>query len=143
MALYYLDASALAKLYIREPGFETMRSLVDEGGSDSFIVQAISLAEIWSAVCRRAREGSISESGALLRTFAEDMRSFFIRQPIDDAVLNLACEIVERRPLKASDAIQLAGCLAIKAEAPIFTCADRRLLLAAQSEGLTAMDPTT
>ena len=52
--------------------------------------------------------------------------------------------LVSRHPLRGYDAPQLAGCLTLKATssgAPIFVCASRRLLAAAEAEGLTGLDP--
>ena len=49
-----------------------------------------------------------------------------------------------RHPLRAYDAIQLAGCLALGSrmtERPSFVCSDHRLLRAAEGEGFTALDP--
>ena len=52
--------------------------------------------------------------------------------------------MLDRHPLKAYDAIQLAGCLAARYGVPppvTFVCADARLCDAAQLEGLSVLNP--
>jgi predicted nucleic acid-binding protein len=64
---------------------------------------------------------------------------------ISDRVLDLASDLIAQHPLRAYDALQLAGCLALKTtapEAPVFVCADQRLLHQAETEGLVSLDPT-
>ena len=146
MALYFLDTSALVKLYVAEPGTERMLDLADGGDANQFAVLSIAQAELWSAVGRRQREGAIDdeEAGDLLDRFSEDLESFFLRQSVNDAVIDLACVLLERHPLRADDALQLAGCLTLRPaapDAPVFTCADDSLLQAAEEEGLRTLNP--
>ena len=146
MALYFLDTSALVKLYVAEPGTERMLDLADSDDANQFAVLSIAQAELWSAVGRRQREGAIDdeEAGDLLDRFSEDLESFFLRQSVNDAVIDLACALLERHPLRADDALQLAGCLTLRPAAPdppVFTCADDSLLQAAEEEGLHTLNP--
>ena len=146
MALYFLDTSALVKLYVAEPGTERMLDLADSDDANQFAVLSIAQAELWSAVGRRQREGAIDdeEAGDLLDRFSEDLESFFLRQSVNDAVIDLACALLERHPLRADDALQLAGCLTLRPaapDAPVFTCADDSLLQAAEEEGLRTLNP--
>jgi hypothetical protein len=70
----------------------------------------------------------------------------FLRQAVNDAVIDAALEMIDRYALRAYDAVQLAGCLVIcgtVAEALTFVCSDHRLLEAARSEQLKVLDPTT
>jgi predicted nucleic acid-binding protein len=64
---------------------------------------------------------------------------------LSNAVLDGALEIIDRYALRAYDAIQLAGCLALKTaadkESPTFVCSDQQLLDAARSELLPVLDP--
>ena len=69
-----------------------------------------------------------------------------MRQSVSDPVIDLACGLVESHPLRAYDALQLAGCLVLKTaapEAPVFVCADQQLLEAAETEGLMWLDPAS
>jgi predicted nucleic acid-binding protein len=51
--------------------------------------------------------------------------------------------MIDRYPLRAYDAVQLAGCLVLSAiEDLTFVCSDLQLLEAARSEQLSVLDPT-
>ena len=69
---------------------------------------------------------------------------------LSDQIIELACSILERHPLRAFDAVHLATALTvneqlIKVNEPILTflTTDHRLLAAATAEGLSTFDPTT
>ena len=146
MALYYLETSALVKLYIREPGTDRLLRLVARLGNHRLVVLALSVVEFRSAIRRRVREGDVDESLAkqLLDRFAHHLENRFIRV-LNDSLIDIACVLADRYHLRAYDAIQLAGCLVVRAsagrDAPIFVCSDRRLIEAAESEGLSSLDP--
>lgn len=147
MTLHYLDASALAKLYISEPGTELMRRLADPAAGHRFAILALTEVEFRSAVRRRERAGDFSGGVAeiALEALAADLGTAALqRRPVDDAALGLAALVVDRHPLKANDALQLAGCLILRMVsevAPVFVCSDVRLLRAAQGEGLAVLNP--
>ena len=55
-----------------------------------------------------------------------------------------AARLIDRHPLRAYDALQLAGCLVVRdgmAGPVTFVCADVRLCEAAGHEGLAALNP--
>lgn len=147
MALYYLDTSALVKLYIREPGTDRLLRLATRVSSHRFAVLALAQVEFHSAIRKRERLGDIDAPVAaqVLGRFERHLEGRFLRQIVSDSVLDTATGLVDRYPLRAYDAIQLAGCLAFKAaaggEQPVFVCADRQLLDAAGCEGLEFLDP--
>ncbi|HEY6904652.1 MAG TPA: type II toxin-antitoxin system VapC family toxin [Candidatus Acidoferrales bacterium] len=147
MALYYLETSALVKLYVREPGTDRMIHLASAATENRFAVLALSHIEFRSAIRRRERAGDIDPrvAGMILDQFQQHLEARFLRQVVNDAVLDGAAEMIDRYALRAFDAIQLAGCLALKAavgtESPTFVCSDQRLLEAAQSELLPIFDP--
>ena len=148
MALYYLDTSALVKLYVRETGTDRLLQLQSRSPEDRFAVLAISAVEARSAIRRRERAGDLDPSVAalILDRLQQNLDSTFLRQPLTDAVLDRAVEMIDRYPLRAYDAVQLAGCLALKAGAgghsPTFVCSDQQLLAAAHSELLPVLDPS-
>ena len=147
MAFYYLDTSALVKLYVQEPGTDRLLPLVNDRTGDRLAVLAVSVVEIRSAIRRRQRAGDIDPevAAAILKNVQSHMETRFIRQTVNDSVIDSALEIIDRYALRAYDAVQLAGCLvlcAIAAEAFIFVCSDHRLLDAARSEQLKILDPT-
>ena len=139
--------SALVKLYVVEPGTERLLQLVTAPAYHRFAVLSLTQAEFYSAVRRRERDGDIDGETAaeVLERFAHHSEARFLRQNVSDTVIDTACELINRYPLRAYDAIQLAGCLVLRSaisEAPIFTCSDQRLLVTARGEGLESLDPT-
>jgi uncharacterized protein len=146
LARYFLDTSALVKLYVQEPGTERLLPLISDQPNNRFAVLAISVVELRSAVRRRQRAGDIDAdaAAAILEGVQSHMETRFIRQVVNDTVIEAALEMIDRYALRAYDAVQLAGCLvqcAIAAEAFTFVCSDHRLLEAAQSEQLRVFDP--
>jgi hypothetical protein len=69
----------------------------------------------------------------------------FAVQVVNGLVIDLSCLLIDRHALRAFDAIQLAGYMALKnatgADVPVFVCSDRQLLVAAELEGASTMDP--
>ena len=147
MPLYYLDTSALVKLYVREPGTERLLSLADRANESRLAILALAQVELRSAVRRRERSGEIPAAVAaqLLEVFKRHIEARFITQAVTDFVLDLASVLVDRYALRAFDAVQLAGYLALKSSAgsdvPVFVCSDRELLNAAAQEGIPILDP--
>ncbi|HEV7996374.1 MAG TPA: type II toxin-antitoxin system VapC family toxin [Stellaceae bacterium] len=147
MALYFLDTSALVKLYVQEPGTDRLLYLTGDQLENRFAVLAISMVELRSAIRRRQRAGDIEAgvASAVLENVQRHMESRFLRQAVNDTVIDTALGIIDRHALRAYDAIQLAGCLVIggtAAEPFTFVCSDHRLLEAARSEQLKVFDPT-
>jgi len=141
-----LDTSALVKLYVQEPGTDRLLPLVSDRPEDRFAILAISVVEVRSAIRRRQRAGDIDVSAAtaILKSVQSHMETRFIRQMINETVIDTALEMIDRYALRAYDAVQLAGCLVlcgIAAEAFTFVCSDHRLLEAARSERLAVLDP--
>jgi hypothetical protein len=147
LALYYLETSALVKLYVREPGTGRLLRLASRDANHRLAVLTLAQVEFHSAIRRRERAGDIEGSIArrLITRFEQHLESKFLRQVLNDSVLETASGLVDRHPLRAYDAVQLAGCLALKttsgSDEPVFVCADRQLLVAAEAEGLACLDP--
>lgn len=102
MALYYLETSALVKLYVREPGTERLLRLVSRTNNHRFAVLTLSRVEFHSAIRRREREGDIDPSlgRRLLNRFGEHMETKFVKQVINDSVLDIAASLVDQHPLR-------------------------------------------
>jgi uncharacterized protein len=148
LALYYLETSALVKLYVREPGSARLLRLAARTNNHRFAVLVLARVEVHSAIRRRQREGDVDTPLAqhLLNQFDQHLESKFIKQMMNDALIDVATGLVDRHSLRAYDAVQLAGCIALKANSgsdePTFVCSDRRLVEAAEAEGLSSLDPT-
>ena len=117
-----------------------------EAAEGAQIITDISRVESRSAVRRRERTSDISgtEANQILKQIERDVSSFFLVQPTSSAVLEEALRLIDRYPLRAYDALQLAGCLVVRDNLPgpvTFVCADAQLCQAAQQEGLTTLNP--
>lgn len=69
---------------------------------------------------------------------------FYLIQPVADAILARTGELLSKHPLRAYDALQLAGCLALRDADPgyaHFACSNARLIAAARAEGMDAINP--
>jgi uncharacterized protein len=147
LGLYYLDTSALVKLYVQEPGTQRLLGLTRSSNNNRFAVLSLARVEMHSAVRRRQRDGDLDAQNAehILARFDNHIEARFIRQLINEALLDLAVALLDRYTLRAYDAVQLAGCIVLRTSSghdpPIFVCSDRRLIEAAEAEGLAAMNP--
>jgi len=144
--LYFLDTSALVKLYVREPGTDRLLPLVTDRPENRFAVSSISAVEVRSAIRRRQRAGDVDPDVAaeILDAVRSHLETRFVRQSVNDTVIEIAQEMIDRHALRAYDAIQLAACLVVGAtsrEGITFVCSDHRLLEAARSEQLSVFDP--
>lgn len=146
MSTYYLDTSALVKLYVQEAGSEQMLELASDLEQDTLAVLELTRAEARSAIRRREREGDFvtAEANRLVSQLDHDLGEAFLCQPATPQVVEEACRLLDRYPLKAYDALQLGGCIALAPAAPSavqFVSADETLLRAAEAEGLTVLNP--
>lgn len=137
--MIYFDTSTLIKLFILEKGSEDAQRL----SRDHLPVATATIAypEMYSGFNRRKREGYLSarQYTRLSRQF-EEYWTTSIHVELTQEVLTLAKGLLERHPLRAFDAIQLASALifqkGIREPLP-FVAADSRLLDAASAEQLT------
>lgn len=146
MASIYLDTSALLKLYVEEDGTERVAYAVEEAEDGRIVILDLAPLEARSAIRRREREGDIASADAdrVLQQIEDDVSALFLVQPSTSAVMEEAARLIDRHPLRAYDALQLAGCLVVRLGMPepvTFVCADARLCEAAASEELTTLNP--
>ena len=147
MVVYYLDTSALVKLYVREPGTDRMLRLAGLAEGHTLVVLALARVEFRSAVRRRERAGDIPPESAseLIGKLEDHWEKRYVIQPVTGAVMEEATALLDRQPLRAYDAVQLAGCLVLRATlgvgVPWFVCSDPELLETARAEGVSVLDP--
>lgn len=155
MATYYLDTSALVKLYVPEPGSGWIEALLqerDDGGRPIHVaaISEIGIVEVAAAVGRREGQGDVAArlGDMLLERFAVDLRERFFTLAVRGDVVHQAAIVARSRGLRAYDAVHLATALLLEAQlrdaalAPsVFVSADRGLLAAARGEGLLTEDP--
>ncbi len=140
----YFDTSAVVKLFVVEPGTDATIDLVSNSDPCELYLLSLTRAELHSAVQRRFREGDLSqtERTELLETFDNQTNQEFVIQPTTNGVIGRSLLLLERHPLRAYDAVQLAGCLSLEEPREvIFACSDDHLLTAARSEGLQVFNP--
>ncbi|MGH9934715.1 MAG: type II toxin-antitoxin system VapC family toxin, partial [Blastocatellia bacterium] len=124
-------------------------SITHPATGNTIFTAHISLVEIYSALSRRLREKSISSvrysrlSSVVNHTWSLQYVVIALTTP----VLDTAKQLVERHPLRAYDAVQLAAAIHARRTLPAqtssitFLSADGRLLATAQAEGFATDDP--
>jgi predicted nucleic acid-binding protein len=146
---YFIDTSALAKLYHIEIGSQTMQALAASQGT-SLIVSQLSLIEIQSVFATKVRMGVID------RTTLEQMRGLFFA---DLAAGHFQVVAISRRyfrsaeqlirlhavnhSLRTLDALQLAVALELRRRGVVseIVASDKNLCEVAALEGLSVTNP--
>ena len=150
MTTYYLDTSALSKRYVQETGTAWVRTLVAPTSGHTLLTARITMVEIYSALARRKREGTVpaADCDMAAQAFTAHSATEYEFVELDLSIVTLARNLFEHRPLRAYDAVQLASALKSNQElqsarlAPlVFLSADDRLEAAAVAEGLIADNP--
>ena len=144
---YFLDASALVKYYLTEPGSTWVRQRIDE--EQAILLAEITVAELAAALGILQRVGRITPRHRqdFWERFERDCVERYDLIPVVYDVIYAAALFCARHPLKAYDAVQLAAGLALKGtlaeqEIPlVFVSGDDTLITAARAEGLTADNP--
>lgn len=129
----YFDASSLVKCFIEEEGSAEIRTLIADSLPTTSRLSAI---EIASAICRRCREGQVTEveRNDALDRLDEVMAELYVVE-LTPAITASAQELLRHHPLRAGDAIQLASFLAVRARTGAnvrFSAFDNRLVESAQ-----------
>jgi predicted nucleic acid-binding protein len=147
---YFLDSSALIKRYHDESGSTWVRNLFDDPVEDTFLLAQITPVEFYSGVMRRMREGTIhmADANRLRRALAIQLKDQYRVVLLTTEIINRSQELLERYPLRAYDAVQLASAyttnrrlIATDLAPLVFVSADKRLNQAAATEGLLTDDP--
>jgi len=136
----FWDASALVPLCVREQQTPIVRGLLQP--DQPMIVWFLSKTEIFSALCRKVREGALSEADLETARAARD-RWFEASVVVRDmpAVAKRADRILRVHRLRAADALQLAAAVLVcepDVEAHRFITFAQRLARAARREGFAA-----
>lgn len=129
----FLDSSALAKRYVEERGSDRVDAIL--AAAAALGLSAICFPEVVSALCRRRREHRLSrdEYEHAKRTLALDIEDASVIG-LTDEVITRTVELLERWPLRSSDALHIA--CAAEWPAQLFVSADARQCRAARAYGL-------
>ena len=138
----YLDTSALIKRFVAERGSPQVESLVSRWGDVA--TAKIAYAEVYAGLARKHREGHLpgSQYALACRQFESDWQAY-VRLDLQDEILILARDLIQRHPLRGFDANHLASALSLKTalgEDVTFAAADERLLRAARAERLRPLN---
>lgn len=128
----FFDPSALAKRYVQESGSDRVETILSS--ASALGISIICVSEIVSALCRRRREGKLSQ-----QQYREAKRALFADVQdasvvdLTDQVVARAVDFLERWPLRSSDSLQLA--CAAEWAAHLFVSADGQQCAAARAYG--------
>lgn len=141
--ILFLDTSVLIKLYIAEPGSQTLKRRLP---GKLIAVSQLTYAEVYATFARRWREDLLTagEHELVSERFERDWDTT-LQVPISDSVLKLVPDLCRNHPLRGADALQLAAALLLSLQRVQvrFATSDRRLLQAAEAEGLEIFDPAS
>ncbi|MGH9392791.1 MAG: type II toxin-antitoxin system VapC family toxin [Terriglobales bacterium] len=146
MGLVFLDTSALVKLYIEEAGSASLEAVVRASGMQ-VAISALGAVEFRAAIRARERQRALSseQAAVALASFSAWAARGLLQQALTEAVLAAAGQFLDRHPLRAPDALQLASCVALHHHQPAaplcFVCCDQALLRAAAAEEIPHWDP--
>lgn len=159
MKAYFLDTSAIVRLYAVEPGWrwirDVMRSATGAGETVQVCYCDLALPETVSALRQIASQPDAARRGlsraAFRRTVPlvwDDLRQQtpFITVPASDC-MPLAARVVERQDITGADAVHLAAALTARdtlgpALPFVFVSNDVRQCRAAEREGLEVITPS-
>ena len=149
MPHYFLDTSALAKLYRKEIGSDLVDRVVAEPDSRRFISR-FTILEMESVLALKFRTGEIDERSMLLarRRLEADLgsRRLLVATVSDDHLRGARQLLIDHgrtEALRGPDALQLSVALGLKRAGlvSVFVAADQKLCRVAIIEGFTTLNP--
>jgi len=147
LSCYFLESTAFGKLFVQEPGTDELIRLLETVEDNRKLIAASAPLEVYSAIRRRERTGSISpeDAAAALETLRLEA-SRIVQEPLNPAVLEAARQLLDRSTLRWPDALQLGAAKVARdmfqGTEIIFVSASEHLLAAAKNEGFQTLDPT-
>jgi len=147
----YCDASALIKRYAPETGTPLVNAAFNQTYPAHMTCTTLGVLETVSILVRKRNDGRLSQAvcdQALIELRAEIIdRVEFGVSPIDDELAFDALDLIMRHNLNATDALVLQSALDLQqalqaaGDEVVLWSADKRLVRAAQREGLATFDP--
>lgn len=125
----YLDASALVKRYVNEPGSEELVAAMSQATSSA--ICRIGFVETVRAVARAGEREDVER-------VERDWPGLRIVE-IDAVVTEHAAWLSIESDLRTLDALHLAAALSLSSESVVFATWDRRLHRAARARGLRTL----
>jgi predicted nucleic acid-binding protein len=149
VAHYFLDTSALAKLYRKEIRSDLVDRVVAEPDSRRFISR-FTILEMESVLALKFRTGEIDERSMLIarRRLEADLgsRRLLVATVSDDHLRGARQLLIDHgrtEALRGPDALQLSVALGLKRAGlvSVFVAADQKLCRVAIIEGFTTLNP--
>jgi predicted nucleic acid-binding protein len=147
---FFLDTSALAKLYHKEFGSDQMERLVQQPANRSWI-SSLSIVEMESVLAMKVRSAQLHELGMEIarRRFRADLaqRRILVAPPFEARHLHGARRLLTQygvaEGLRTLDALQLSIALDLQRGGliSILIAADQRLCRVAELAGCSSIDP--
>ncbi len=146
---WFVDTSALAKLYHTERGTEKVELIAETAGNRLWISR-LGAVELSSVLAKKARTGLISRDdvAVLLRRFSGDLTSRRLEvYAIHAAEFAVAEGLIRRHGfeigLRSLDAIQIAAAVGLRNEGLVeyVVASDRILCRIAALEGFSVLNP--
>lgn len=146
MRRFFFDSSALVQRYILEEGTQRVVEIVQ--GPDRLTVSRLAWVEVTATLVRRAREGDLAPEvlAEILHLLEDELRTRFDVIELGPAAITRSVDLVRAHALRAADGIQLACALLAHGGARendefVFVSSDAELNAAAETDGLTVLDP--
>jgi len=146
VSCYFLEATAFAKLFVREAGTDALIRLMETVEDNRKLIAASTPLEVHAAIRRRERAGAITaeDAAAALEVLRlEAART--VQEPLNPAVLEYARQLLDHTRLRWPDALQLAAAMVARemfqGTEIIFVSSSSALLEAARHEGLQIINP--
>lgn len=150
MAGYFVDTSALAKLYHQETGSEYVARLLSQSGSKS-VISRLSLVEFESVLAIKVRTGvlQVADGAVAQRRFRADIARdrIIVGPPLEEKHFHSALRLIRvygvSHGLRTLDALQLAVALDLRHAGWISAviASDQRLCAVSEACSCSAIDP--
>ena len=145
MSFFFLEATAFAKLFVREPGTDALIRLLESVEDNRKLISAATPLEVYAAIRRRERSGQIApEAAAAALELLRIEAGRIVQQPLNPGVLETARQLLDRTSLRWPDALQLGSALTARDMFPgtaiTFVSVSPVLLDAAHTEGLDPLN---
>jgi len=146
---YFLDTSALAKVYRKEAGSDFVDRILSKPGSQ-YLISRLTIVEMESVFALKARAGEIDQKAVLIarrRLEADLGHRRLLVAAVNDEHFRGARQLLFKHgaveALRTLDALQLSVALGLKrAElVTVFVAADQKLCRVATLEGFAVTNP--
>ena len=150
MANFFLDTSALAKLYHKEAGSEYLERVLEQPGTRC-LISRLSIVEMESVLAIKVRSDQLDHGGREIarRRLRADIaqRRILVAPPVEEKHFHGARKLLAlygvEQGLRTLDALQLSIALDLQHNGliAVLVAADQRLCRVAELAGCSSIDP--